>query len=352
MKYSFMSFSTPAARLQDMLAMAKRYGYDGIEPRLDAGHAHGIEVAASGEQRAAYKAAAQEAGIAIACLATSLTYADPAAADAAVGQTHERIDLAGDVGAPVVRVFGGKLPAGVTRDRAIEAVASSLGAVAGHAARRGVVLCMETHDDWCDPKHVAAVMTRVNHPHVAVNWDVMHPVRMRFATMDQAYGTLSPWIRHVHAHDGDGEGGTLRPIGEGVYDHRRALELLLRHGYGGFISGEWINWEPAEKHLPRELSTLRNYERELLVELLEKNLCALHTELKNAPAIDADMRAVLNALRTEVEAALSRPAGERHLAHRPLREKLVIGIEQLEGQHPALAVTMRRVTDMLSGIGI
>ena len=47
MKYAFMTFSTPALNLDDVLATAKQYGYDGIEPRLDAGHKHGVEVAAS-----------------------------------------------------------------------------------------------------------------------------------------------------------------------------------------------------------------------------------------------------------------------------------------------------------------
>ena len=43
MRYSFMSFSTPQLKLKEMLALANKLGYDGIEPRLDANHAHGNE---------------------------------------------------------------------------------------------------------------------------------------------------------------------------------------------------------------------------------------------------------------------------------------------------------------------
>ena len=33
--------------------------------------------------------------------------------------------------------------------------------------------------------------------------------------------------------------------------------------FEGYLSGEWINWhDPYEKHLPRELRTLRRYERD------------------------------------------------------------------------------------------
>jgi len=138
-----------------------------------------------------------------------------------------------------------------------------LAEVADHAAERGVILCMETHDDWCNPEHVAAVMARTDHPCVAVNWDIMHPVRTAEATVDQAYQVLQPWIRHVHIHDGGGENLTFAAIGEGPIDHLRTLELLAHAEYDGYLSGEWIGWEAYDIHLPRELATMQGYERRL-----------------------------------------------------------------------------------------
>ena len=43
MKYSFMSFSCPELTLDEMLSMAKEFGYDGIEPRISSNHRHGVE---------------------------------------------------------------------------------------------------------------------------------------------------------------------------------------------------------------------------------------------------------------------------------------------------------------------
>ena len=263
MKYSFMSFSTPELSFTEMLDVARRYGYEGLEPRIDGKHAHGIEVGTTSEQRAAVKQQAAEAGVAIACLATSLKFADPAKAEAALTATHERIDLAADVGAPAVRVFGGAIPEGVTRPQAIALLAQSLGDVADHAGERGVTLCLETHDDWCDPRHVAEVMRRVGRPSVGVNWDILHPVRHGLATLDESFETLKGWIRHLHIHDGTGKGIEMTPIGTGIIDHRRLLKLLRSIDFDGYLSGEWINWEPWETHLPRELATLRRYEGEL-----------------------------------------------------------------------------------------
>jgi sugar phosphate isomerase/epimerase len=264
MRYSFMSFSTPELSLAEILDVAKRYGYDGIEPRLDAKHAHGMEVHTTPAQRAAIRQQVADSGIALACLATSLRYADPGQTQDMLRQTHERIDLAGDVGAPAMRVFGGSIPEDVTREQAIEVMVESLSSVADHAAERGIVLCLETHDDWCNPSHVAAVLKQVSHPAIAANWDIMHPIRSRNATIDESFETLRPWIRHLHVHDGRTTEGKsqLCPIGEGEIDHRRAIERLMEIDYQGFISGEWINWEPYERHLPRELTTLKRYERE------------------------------------------------------------------------------------------
>lgn len=275
MKYAFMSFSTPESTLTEMIEIARRYGYDGLEPRIDLEHAHGIEVAADARARRAIVDQMAAGSIELCCLATSLSYADPARADSVVRESHERIDLAGDLGAPALRVFGGRIPEGMPREAAIDHMARLLASIADHAGERGVTLCIETHDDWCDPKHVAAVLRRVDHPAVAVNWDIMHPVRVRHYTMDEAFETLMPWIRHVHVHDGmvpdqatfdpigTGDIDQMMPIGTGGIDHRRALELLRGIDYAGCISGEWIRWEPYEVHLPRELATLRKYEAEL-----------------------------------------------------------------------------------------
>jgi sugar phosphate isomerase/epimerase len=122
---------------------------------------------------------------------------------------------------------------------------------------------METHDDWCDPDHVVAVLKRVDHPAIAVNWDVMHPVRVAVWSVDDAFAALKPWLAHMHVHDGtqDEKGIAYCAMGEGIVDTRRAVQLVEAGGYEGYLSGEWINWEPYAVHLPRELATMRAYEQ-------------------------------------------------------------------------------------------
>ncbi len=263
-KYAFMSFSCPQLALGELLATARRFGYDGVEPRLDAQHAHGIETTADAARRRAIRREVAASGVALAALATSCVYADPAKTEASVLHTRACLRLAAEIGAPRLRVFGGTMPADQTRDAAVAIVAGALRSLADEARAAGVDLCMETHDSWCRPADVVAVMQRVDHPAVGVNWDLMHPVRRGGVTMDEAFAALRPWIRHVHLHDGTPDPVRLLPIGQGIVDHRRALELLAGMPFTGFLSGEWIGWsDPFEVHLPRELATLKDYERVL-----------------------------------------------------------------------------------------
>jgi sugar phosphate isomerase/epimerase len=263
MNYAFMSFSCPELGLCEMLQMAREYGYVAVEPRSQSGHGHGIEFDASPGLRAEIRASVSDSRVDLCCLATSCMYADPASVAGHIEDSRLAIDLAADIGCPRIRVFGGKIGEGLEREDAIEQVAVSLAALGDQAAECGVSICMETHDDWCDPKHVAAVMRMANHPHVCVNWDILHPVRSGNLGMREAYGILKPWIRHVHVHDGfDPEPGKFEfcAIGEGVADHESALRCLKDANYSGYISGEWIDWEPHAVHLPRELKMLKQME--------------------------------------------------------------------------------------------
>ena len=262
MKYSFMSFSCPELDVPGLIETARRHGYDGVEPRIEAGHAHGIEVAADRTARRRIRQAFAAGGIELACLATSCCYSDPAEREKQVDQTRRYIQLAADLGCPRLRVFGGGIKGGLTREEAVTQLAESLLAVADFAGRNQVRVCLETHDDWCNPADVVAVMRRVDHAWIGVNWDVMHPVRTRHGTMADAYAALKPWIHHAHIHDcaGYGDNIVFVPVGQGIIDNRLALHLLTELGRELFLSFEWFNMGPHEQHLPTGLATMKAYE--------------------------------------------------------------------------------------------
>ena len=257
MRYLFNSFSLPEHDLPALLSAAHRYGYAGLEIRTDKGQAHHIEVDTGDAFRAEVRAQIQASGLTVDCLCLSTEISDPARSDAVVQQVRPRIDLASDIGVPLVRVFGGRFPDTVSRQHARNNVIDVLRRLAEHGQGRGVVVCLETHDAWTDPAELAGIMDAVNHPNAALIWDILHTGRGSGASLAEAYVTLRPWIRHVQIHDALLRLDRLefRPIG-----HGDLLALLGGGGYDGAIAGEWMNWEPGEIHLPREITQMRRYE--------------------------------------------------------------------------------------------
>ena len=269
MNYSFMSFSCPEASLREALELATKFGYGGFEPRVESNHAHKIELELSKAEREEVAALSQELGVEICCLALGSTFVDPDTAGAQVDKTQRYLDLAVDLGVTRLRVFGGKIPEGVSREQGTDLLVESLQKLAPEAGAKGVSICLETHDDWCNPDDVAEVMKGVNHPAVAVNWDIMHPVRAGGSSMQAAFDTLLPWIKHVHVHDGltTLESLTMLPMGTGELDNKEAMSLLKGVGYDGYLSGEWIKGTMDEaffaSHLGEEIKVLKRYESEL-----------------------------------------------------------------------------------------
>jgi len=262
MKYAFMSFSTPELSLSETLETARRLGYEGFEPRVDRKHAHGIELERTSSERKAIARQATRAGIEICCLAVSAQFikASPELLD----ETRRHIELAADIGCSRIRVFGGSLAKGMERKVAIEIVADGLSRSAEVAESAGVTLCLETHDAWTHPAHVAEVLERVNHPNIAVNWDIMHPFRTSRISMQRAFQTLKPWLHHVHVHDGTlADPLILKPCGDGEIDVKTAFDCLIEHQYEGFISGEWIDSGSAIS-LAEEISRMKLIEMKLL----------------------------------------------------------------------------------------
>ena len=122
-KLSYMSFSCPEATLEQFVGWAKEYGYEGVEPRAEAGHNHGVEVDASPAKRAEIRKYFEDEGVVPCCVATSRKFAimDADALAESMDTCRKLIDLAADIGSTRIRTFGGVPPEGVSIDDAASA---------------------------------------------------------------------------------------------------------------------------------------------------------------------------------------------------------------------------------------
>lgn len=261
MKLSFMTFSTPMLSLQEVLGVAGKYGYDGVELRISANHNHGIEtfMSDSAKQDALdiIKASDRE----IVALATSCVFTNRFTFEENIESAVDAIKLASFFNVPVIRTFGGNYPDDCSKNQARSLLKEAYLQLSEVAKKFGVYVCFETHDSWCNPYDVAEILDFVNHDYIRANWDIMHPVTHGFS-IEESFNVLKPFIKHVHIHDGKGifnaKSLGLTTTGEGCIDHRLAFELLKKMNYSGALSGEWINWDSYELHLPREIKILRN----------------------------------------------------------------------------------------------
>lgn len=260
MRVAFMTFACPEWDLAEILGAAVELGYDGIEPRIDSNHKHGIEVDSDAATRALIRKQAAEAGVELCCLATSLQFNK--VAPEARAQLHEdarrRIELAADLGMPGLRVFAGPLPEGSEKEAAFLAAAENLARAGDVARQHGVELWLETHDTICRAEDCAFIVDHANHPAVQINYDVMHPYR-HGESVDETFAALGDHVRHTHFHDGPADPGkaVITKFGEGELPLVEILQRLKGIGFDGYLSGEWFNQQLGDT--PRE--SLEHYVR-------------------------------------------------------------------------------------------
>ncbi len=266
MKISFMTFVAPEWSLEQHLAAAIRYGYDAIEPRCEADHNHGVELDTTKKERAAIKQQFTDAGVELTTIATSRRYAleSDHELQESIDLTKQYCDLAADIGASNIRVFGGMTPEGMEFADAKKRVAEALHECGEHAAGCGVYLCMETHDAYSLSSDCVETVRMADHENVAITWDIMHPFR-HGESIQTAFNNVKDYVRHCHVHDGvppeDGgpAGWKIALMGEGEIPHDEAIALLATIDYDGLLSGEWIRAFEPDEILPHDARVMREY---------------------------------------------------------------------------------------------
>ena len=242
MKLGYMSSVCPTQTLDELTATAQRYGYEGIEFRTEWGHGHGIELDATPGQLAGARRVLADAGIAVSCLATSVRFNAPDAAEHLPQRETLRryIALAAQVGAPYLRTFSDSLPEDdpALRDRVIRLAAESYAAVDEWAGRHGVVVLVETHTNmrgaWA-----RQVLDAAGAANLGVLWHIGHHLQ-RGESVEAAYGALRGHVRHLHFTATEGD-PTVTDA-----DNQRSFDLLAGDAFEGFFSVEIINPTDSE----------------------------------------------------------------------------------------------------------
>jgi sugar phosphate isomerase/epimerase len=250
MKVSFSTLACPDWTLPQIIAIAVGESYDGIELRFVQGEDSLWKLPVfSGKELASTKRALADHALTISCLDTSCRFDSPDAAERGrwIIEGERMADLAAELGAPGVRVFGDTIHAGADRASTQEWVADSIRTLAEITEARGVEVWIENHGDFAAAKETAAILGQAACQRVGAVWD---PANSFAATREQpAEGAalLKAAIRHIHIKDlrFDQDGWKYVLTGEGVFPLLDLKGVLDRLVYERFLSFEWEKkWHP------------------------------------------------------------------------------------------------------------
>jgi sugar phosphate isomerase/epimerase len=236
MKLSFMTFVCPTWPIEKIVKFAKEAGYDGVEIRVDAQHKHDISSKSSAEVRRQTKKLFADAGVEIAAVATSVQFANPKpdVHKTNLESAKANLELAADLGAPVVRMFAGGGIRSLTPEaaRQVAAAFDEVGEFSKNTCSCPILEC--GHDIIKTATEAGEVIRQVKTSNFGALWNT--------STMDDAtFAVMKDRLRHFHVHN-----EVLDPNNTNLVGLAQRMKGI---GYRGYVSLEIIQ----KKDLPEDL---------------------------------------------------------------------------------------------------
>jgi sugar phosphate isomerase/epimerase len=250
---AFSTLGCPAWEWSKILDFAHQHGFSAIELRGLGGNmdlpSNPIFAADRVDQT---KKEIRDHDLRIACVSSSanLYFEEPEKREKELADARRFIDLASSLGAPYVRVFGGKAQAdkNPAPDDATKArVASGLRELGSYAGPRSVTVIIESHDHFTSSATLRDVMHAAGSEHVGLLWDAHHTFATSNEEPEFTVKELGQWIRHTHLKDSTGSGEDRKYVltGRGNVPVQRQIAALQKIGYKGFYCFEWEKiWHP------------------------------------------------------------------------------------------------------------
>jgi sugar phosphate isomerase/epimerase len=227
-------------------------GYEGIELSLHPSHIDPFSFTPA--QAAETRRVLADAGVAACCLATgadtllgperfepSLIHPDAAERGRRVDMIRRGIDLAEELGVPVVNFASGIRRDGRAADEVWERLEEGVRICLEHA-RDAVVLAIEPEPGFLVETNAQAarLVRRLGSAGLCINQDVGHANVVEDDYLDSIRRAL-PLTGHMHIEDIKGRHHHHEIPGDGDIDFRAVFDILHDGGYDGFVSVELYN---------------------------------------------------------------------------------------------------------------
>lgn len=250
MKICFSTLACPNWTLPQVVELAARRGYEGLELRfLEEEDSLWKLAAFQGKGLIASKHMLQESGLCVACVGTSCRFHFPSGRERQqwIDEGKRMAELAAQLGSPGIRVFGDKIQPGASRDETRAWIADGIQRLAEAIEASGVGVWLESHGDFASSAETLRILRDSKSPHVGVVWDPANAFTDGGEDPVPAARKFGDVLRHVHLRDLDCSNEKWHPVltGQGRFPLRELVAELRRLNYSGFCSFEWEKkWIP------------------------------------------------------------------------------------------------------------
>ncbi|MFD2334188.1 sugar phosphate isomerase/epimerase family protein [Cohnella sp. GCM10020058] len=250
-RLAFSTLPCEGRTLDEMLELAVRWGFGGLE--LREGASWGISTEMTAEARRSALRSFERAGVRATDIASGVCLAGLADDAAQLENLRRSVRLAHDLEAGGVRVFLGYFTERRDQDMPAipyEALVAHIASACDDAAPLGVPIWIETHNEFATGRSLRKLLDDVRRDNCAVIYDIIHPLE-EGEQPEETVALLGAQCVHVHVKDGVPFEDPLRSswkytrIGEGQVPIASVVETLERAGYAGSYSLEWeTKWRP------------------------------------------------------------------------------------------------------------
>jgi L-ribulose-5-phosphate 3-epimerase len=275
LRYGYVTNGLVGHRLEDAVRLLAEDGYDGVALTLD--HVHFDPDAPLMSSRAAsLRSLLEELGLDCVVETGARFALDPRRKHfptllsegraKRVRMLTRAIDVAAELGAPVVSLWSGAAPSNSTPTMAWERLLDGVERVLAHAERRGVRLGFEPEPGMFVERldDFEALDRRLGHPPaLGLTLDIGHCVCLEPESVPECVRRAAPRLVHVHIEDMRRGVHEHLMFGDGELDLAVALGALQEIDYGGLVAVELSRHaHAAHETVPRAIALLRGRERE------------------------------------------------------------------------------------------
>ena len=246
--YSYRKYLTKGQmRLQDFLDEAARMNLDGVQ--LTTYYYESTEPSYLRE----LKFRAYKLGLDIPSIATRTNFCqkDPDKRVEQASELRRWIDAAVELGANAIRVFGGKIPKGATKEQAVEWTVDGLKRALEYAEKRGVILALENHWGVTETADlVLQIRSKIDSPNFGLLLDTANFRTNPYGQIRQ----LAPYAvtTHVKTEMFTPDGGKVPA------DVEKIVKALAEANYRGYLHVEYEGKEEPREAIPKFVDTLRS----------------------------------------------------------------------------------------------